>query len=49
MRAGWVIGCAVKREATDLAQAVQAAINTLAASGELGRLFAKAKLSWRAP
>jgi ABC-type amino acid transport substrate-binding protein len=49
MRDGWVIGCAVKRESTDLAQAVQAAINTLAASGELGRIFAKAKLSWRAP
>jgi ABC-type amino acid transport substrate-binding protein len=49
MRDGWVIGCAVKREATDLAQAVQAAINTLAASGELGRIFAKAKLSWRTP
>jgi ABC-type amino acid transport substrate-binding protein len=49
MRDGWVIGCAVKREATDLAQAVQAAINTLAAGGELGRIFTKAKLSWRAP
>ena len=49
MRDGWVIGCAVKREATDLAQGVQAAINTLATSGELGRIFAKARLSWRAP
>jgi ABC-type amino acid transport substrate-binding protein len=49
MRDGWVIGCAVKREATDLAQAVQAAINTLATSGELGRIFAKAKLNWRSP
>jgi ABC-type amino acid transport substrate-binding protein len=49
MRDGWVIGCAVKRESTDLAQAVQAAINTLATSGELGRIFAKAMLSWRAP
>jgi ABC-type amino acid transport substrate-binding protein len=49
MRDGWVIGCAVKRESTDLAQAVQAAINTLATSGELGCIFSKAKLSWRAP
>lgn len=49
MRDGWVIGCAVKREATDLALAVQTAINTLTTSGELGRIFAKAKLSWRAP
>jgi hypothetical protein len=36
----------VKREATDLAQA---AINTLATNGELGRIFAKATLSWRSP
>lgn len=49
MRDGWVIGCAVKREATDLALAVQTAINSLATSGELGRIFAKAKLTWRAP
>ena len=49
MRDGWAIGCAVKRESIDLAQAVQAAINTLATSGDLGRIFAKAKLSWRAP
>jgi ABC-type amino acid transport substrate-binding protein len=49
MRDGWAIGCAVKRESTDLAQAVQGAVNTLATSGELGRIFAKAKLNWRAP
>jgi ABC-type amino acid transport substrate-binding protein len=49
MRDGWAIGCAVKRESTDLAQVVQAAINTLATGGELGRIFAKAKLTWRAP
>jgi hypothetical protein len=49
MRDGWAIGCAVKREATDLAQAVQGAINTLATSGDLGRVFAKARLTWRAP
>jgi ABC-type amino acid transport substrate-binding protein len=49
MRDGWAIGCAVKRESTDLAQAVQGAVNTLATSGDLGRIFAKAKLNWRAP
>jgi ABC-type amino acid transport substrate-binding protein len=49
MRDGWAIGCAVRKEATDLAQAVQGAINALAANGELARIFAKAKLSWRAP
>ncbi len=48
-RDGWVVGCAVKKESTDLAQAVQAAMNGLAGSGELGRIFATAKLSWRAP
>jgi ABC-type amino acid transport substrate-binding protein len=49
MRDGWAIGCAVKRESTDLAQAVQAAVNTLGSSGELTRIFGRAKLSWRAP
>ncbi|MDE2452821.1 MAG: transporter substrate-binding domain-containing protein [Burkholderiales bacterium] len=43
---GWVVGCAVKREATDLAQAVQGAMNGLAASGELRRLFAAGKVNW---
>ena len=49
LRDGWIIGCAVKREATDLALAVQGAVNALAAGGDLGRIFAKARLSWRAP
>jgi hypothetical protein len=49
MRDGWAVGCAVRKESTDLAQAVQGAINTLAGNGELARIFAKAKLSWRAP
>ena len=49
MRDGWAIGCAVKKESTDLAQAVQGAMNTLAGNGELTRIFAKAKLTWRAP
>jgi ABC-type amino acid transport substrate-binding protein len=49
MRDGWAIGCAVKKESSDLAQAVQGAMNTLAGNGELTRIFAKAKLTWRAP
>jgi ABC-type amino acid transport substrate-binding protein len=49
MRDGWVVGCAVKKESTDLVQAVQGAIATLAGNGELARIFAKAKVSWRAP
>ncbi len=48
-RNGWAIGCAVKKEATDLAQAVQAAVNAMAASGDMARAFSKAKVSWRQP
>lgn len=44
---GWAVGCAVKKENTDLAQAVQAAMNQLAGGGELQRMFAKAKVGWR--
>ncbi len=49
MREGWAVGCAVKKESKDLAQAVQAAMNTLAGNGELKAMFAKAKVSWRQP
>jgi ABC-type amino acid transport substrate-binding protein len=49
MREGWAVGCAVKAEATDLAIALQASINQLAADGSLAAMFAKAKLSWRQP
>lgn len=46
---GWAVGMAVKKDAQDLAQALQAALNGLAQSGELGRLFGKGKVAWRAP
>lgn len=49
MREGWAVGCAVKKESADLAQAVQAAMNALAAGGELKAMFAKEKVSWRQP
>jgi ABC-type amino acid transport substrate-binding protein len=49
MREGWAVGCAVKKGATDLADAVQAAINELATDGTLARLFAAGKVSWRKP
>lgn len=48
-RQGWVVGCAVKSEATDLAQAVQLAMNGLAASGEIKRIFAAGKVNWASP
>jgi ABC-type amino acid transport substrate-binding protein len=46
---GWAVGLAVKKDAQDLAQALQAALNELARSGELGRIFARGKVAWRAP
>lgn len=49
MREGWAVGCAVKAEATDLALALQAAMNQLASSGSLASMFSKAKVAWRQP
>ena len=46
MRNGWAVGMAVKKSATDLAQALQGAVNELAQSGALKTMFAKAKVSW---
>jgi hypothetical protein len=43
------VGCAVKKASDDLAQAVQAAMGTLAGNGEIGRLFAAGKVGWRRP
>jgi ABC-type amino acid transport substrate-binding protein len=47
MRDGWAVGCAVKAEATDLALAIQGAMNDLSANGTLQRIFATANVSWR--
>ena len=38
---GWVVGMAVKKEARDLAEALQQAAAELTASGEMARIFAK--------
>lgn len=40
-RNGWVIGLAVKKENTELARVLQAAVNDLFESGEMAALFAK--------
>jgi ABC-type amino acid transport substrate-binding protein len=48
-RDGWPIGLAVRKESTDLAQALQAAVNQLAESGRLREIFGDAKVSWRKP
>jgi ABC-type amino acid transport substrate-binding protein len=49
LRNGVAVGMAVKKEAKDLAEALQAATNQLVASGELGRLFAAGGVAWRKP
>ena len=46
-RAGWAVGMAVKRSSTTLAQALQAAMNDLAASGRLAQAFARANVGWQ--
>jgi ABC-type amino acid transport substrate-binding protein len=48
-RSGWAVGCAVKREAGDLARALQAAIDELSGSGRLQEIFARAGVRWRKP
>ncbi len=49
MPEGWAVGMAVKKDAMDLAQALQGAVNQLAGSGELGQMFAAAGVAWRRP
>ena len=49
MREGWAVGMAVKKDATDLAQALQRAINELAQSGELAKMFARHGVNWARP
>jgi ABC-type amino acid transport substrate-binding protein len=48
-RDGWAVGMAVKKEATDLAQALQSAVVSLSDSGEMRQIFADAGVSWRRP
>lgn len=45
---GWAIGCAVRKDAVALGDAVQAAINRLSESGRLKEIFKAAGVSWRA-
>jgi len=48
-RNGWASGMAVRRDGSDLAQALQAAMNDLTASGRLRTLFAGFNVAWQAP
>ncbi len=47
MREGWAVGMAVKREAADLARALQGAINQVVESGAIREMFARANVQWR--
>jgi ABC-type amino acid transport substrate-binding protein len=44
---GWAVGCAVKKDAVDLAEALQRAMQALQASGQLAAIFAGAGVGWR--
>ena len=45
-RDGWAVGCAVKRDATDLAQALQQRVNELSADGRLRAIFQRHGVAW---
>ena len=45
-RNGWAAGLAVKSDATDLAEALQAAMNRLNESGQLKAIFERHNVSW---
>ena len=47
-RDGWAVGMAVRRDATELAQALQQAVNDLAMSGDLQQMFARGTVTWQA-
>jgi len=46
-REGWAVGMAVRKDATELAQELQGAVNALVRNGRLAEIFARANLSWR--
>jgi len=47
-RAGWAVGLAVRKDAADLASALQKAVDDIAASGRLKQIFAKGNVAWQA-
>lgn len=46
-REGWVVGMAVRRDASELAQALQGALGELTASGRLAEIFAAGRVGWK--
>jgi ABC-type amino acid transport substrate-binding protein len=47
-RDGWAVGMATRRDAAELAQALQRSVDALGASGRLQEIFARGNLAWRA-
>jgi ABC-type amino acid transport substrate-binding protein len=47
-RSGWAVGMAVKKEAADLAEALQSAVDELARTDRLAQIFARSHLDWHA-
>ena len=47
-RSGWAVGMAVKKDATDLATALQASVDELARTDRLKQIFARGHLDWHA-
>lgn len=47
MREGWAVGMAVKRDAVDLARALQGAVNQLVETGAVRDMFTRANVTWR--
>ncbi|SEB23454.1 transporter substrate-binding domain-containing protein [Variovorax sp. YR216] len=48
-RNGWAVGMAVKKDSTDLAQALQAGLNDLERDGRLRTMFEGGNVAWQAP
>ena len=46
-RDGWAVGLAVKKDATDLAVALQSAVDGLVADRKIQQIFAKGNVAWR--
>ena len=44
---GWAVGCAVRADADDLAQALQAAMLALQTDGRLAAIFRQSNVDWR--
>jgi ABC-type amino acid transport substrate-binding protein len=44
---GWAVGCAVKRDAEDLARALQASLDALINGGAIREIFARGGVRWR--